>query len=329
MEKLVKFIRGIVCKAPLQPVPSRQPHNAFILQMPVELFYCISDHLSGPDHVSLSMTCKSLEFVLGHTRKAKLSEEHSDVVLSRLEQDAATTHFLCTRCRRLHEAQPSFVRKPCTSRWSFMNIPCLNMGFAPISTSSFSIGYHLVRQVMNRHFYGAPAGLPIETLDVSVRHNVFTLPTHPQWKSKFIASIIRDELVLCGTHKLSTPTYSMEPFWDYVNEHRLNICSHLKTHGRYSELHHIGTGCCFLCPSDYVSSINIIAKGRIHLTINTYHLLGDGRHHMDWKWRALVGAPERTSEEPAHQDVASRDFIKYPSGYIRDLWSSNSRFSID
>ncbi|VUC37715.1 unnamed protein product [Clonostachys rosea] len=124
------------------------------------------------------------------------SEEGKEDFLLRLERDLMETHHYCALCMRLH-------RFPC------LNIPneyppfrhtpaCLGSSYE--ISQSFSenhFAYHHGRAAMNRHLYGAPAGLDIRSPRYETLYRDASLKI--EWHAspgRFSAKIICDSLFL-------------------------------------------------------------------------------------------------------------------------------------
>lgn len=77
---------------------------------------------------------------------------------------------------------------------------------------------------MNRHLYGFPKGLPLESLERPTL--VASWGGGPFWRETPSARIIGDELFLCITHTLEGEAATLR---DAIDEGRHGICMHIAT----------------------------------------------------------------------------------------------------
>ena len=77
---------------------------------------------------------------------------------------------------------------------------------------------------MNRHLYGFPKGLPLESLERPTL--VTSWGGGPFWRETPSARIIGDELFLCITHTLEGEAATLR---DAIDEGRHGICMHIAT----------------------------------------------------------------------------------------------------
>ncbi|CAH0015353.1 unnamed protein product [Clonostachys rhizophaga] len=171
---------------------------------------------------------------------------------------------------------------------------------------------------MNRHFYGAPAGLDPESLRYYV------------WFGRYSVKIISDNLFLFGenvmesgdersmTRKLNAGSYDICPHTTTSTmSNRLfcstravglsegDICRFLQEPGR------VVHGSCARCLTDYTVKISRRSRSpgpvvSYRVKIKTWTDFGQFRSPQDWKWRAW----RRKAGE--YYSVAPRNFKKYP-----------------
>lgn len=195
---------------------------------------------------------------------------------------------------------------------------------------------------MNRHFYGAPCGLPLRNLNAtSVYNSLF-----PLWKQNWSARIIDDELFLRATHTADSDGMSDLVFRSKIDQRLYYyICSHLNAKYDISPLKmprassyeagDLFAECrdvvrsCALCLTDYCTTIernearhrelpgiwgrNQPARTGWVITIVAYHRLGSCRSPLGWKWSSIIG-----SLGPGLGN--SRGDRGYPAGFARDKW---------
>lgn len=94
--------------------PSRAPPSSPLLELPVEIILSIASWLHDPPEsiISLSLTCKSLFFILDKAT-ASIRTECRHELLPLLEKDLGHRFFYCAWCRQLHRFSPQW--NPLTS----------------------------------------------------------------------------------------------------------------------------------------------------------------------------------------------------------------------
>lgn len=77
---------------------------------------------------------------------------------------------------------------------------------------------------MNRHFYGAPCGLPLRNLNATSLHGPFA----DGWTQSWSARVINDELFLCATHTINSHGMSDDAFRSTIDRgYQTYICCHV------------------------------------------------------------------------------------------------------
>lgn len=82
---------------------------------------------------------------------------------------------------------------------------------------------------MNRHFYGSPAGIPLECL-LNVTRQVISSAEAVAWTSCYSARIYRNELMLSGKYEMRSG--SINAFFEGLRTNHHHICGHLTTDER-------------------------------------------------------------------------------------------------
>lgn len=212
-----------------QQKPTAEQHECEprLLQLPAELVLAIADFLAPEDAAVLSLTCKCLFHTLSSPPLRSLAAAPREHLLLRLERDLGASHFYCSYCSKLH----CFLSLPgCREIRMPVSDRCTGMKFQPIGLLYWLTYYH-GRLVMNRHFYGAPSGLPLESLSAVVVGHLANYHWHcgvPWWTAEFTGAIIQDELLIHAKHVLESTT--LDALWSHVEEQYHFICRHLQTY---------------------------------------------------------------------------------------------------
>ncbi|KAK3305572.1 uncharacterized protein B0T15DRAFT_485164 [Chaetomium strumarium] len=324
-----------------------------LLRLPAELiFYIVAQLSESPESaVALSLTCKCLRSILADDI-AKVPAKCRGQLLALLENDLGDGHFYCSICCQLHVFSAAW--NP-TSREHlvFENIRrnrfyChAQQVFNPNGAQS---PYHVFgRLVMNRHFYGAPKGLPLDILAKPFGHAV--------------GEAGRCGLFLRVIHTLGGKAVTLR---DAIDEGRSCICMHVATDlvdkecrsrkwlARIPELseperepeQEAGEsalfrpcrrepGSCAVCLTDWVTTVERaevrdiflssttrngvrrpaweLTRGKVMIT--AYHQLGSCRDIHDWKWVALTQC--QTGRSPSSATNPPRDIAVYPHGVVQ------------
>ncbi|GAB1314703.1 F-box domain-containing protein [Madurella fahalii] len=202
-----------------------------LLQLPVEVLLSITNQLSSSPEsiVALSLTCKPL-FIALERDVADIRGKYRHSVLALLEKDLGDRFFYCSTCCQLHRFSPwwnptttehtaycntKYNRFYCHTRQLFNPNP---------ANSPYKLYYVHARLVMNRHLYGAPKGLSLESLAKPTRARSWA--GGPLWLQCPSARIIGDELFLRVTHTLEGTAATLR---DAIDEGRYCICMHVAT----------------------------------------------------------------------------------------------------
>ncbi|KAF3075793.1 hypothetical protein CFAM422_001987 [Trichoderma lentiforme] len=322
-----------------------------LLQLPAEILLLIASRLSSSPEslIALSLTCKTL-FSFFDRDALKLCDQSRKDLLLLLEKDLGDRFFYCPTCRNLHRFPKPwhladlFQYSHCSSckRYHYCNI------FTPNDASSYKLIYIHARLVMNRHFYGSPKGLPLESIAFpAIARNE---PDEPFWQETPSARIIGDELFLCITHSLAGRGTTLR---DIIDRGWSGICNHLAGDrfrsmpellepGEYEsnelllfEDCHNGPGSCNVCLTDYITTVE---RAEVHeriqdrlgqerplvdgwsITITAYHQVGQCRDPEDWKWaRFIEYPPYRFLLQGPFKE---RDMALHPPGAIRERWET-------
>ena len=275
----------------------------------------MADFLSENGTLALSLTCKRFFVILFKRPSFSQDDTHRTRFLLRLERDLGASHFFCTCCIKLH----SYTSLPGPGHfpWRSLQHDCITMGFNPIF-STFRLCFYQARLIMNRYFYGPPSGFPLEMLDLVVGQDLQADPDDPKehrWTAVFTANVIKDELVLLGTHSMDSPASALDELWEYLEPKKYWVCFHDHLPRQ------LGYGYCDNCLTDYAVEIRTGSSGKLSMTVYSYHLIGSARHHRDWKWQILAcGLPEPRD----YWLPPRRDLDAYPPGFVRELWSTHA-----
>lgn len=248
-----------------------------LLQLPAEILLLIASRLSSSPEslVALSLTCKTLFSFLDRDALKLCDQSQKDLLLL-LEKDLGDKFFYCPTCRNLHRfSQPwhranlfHYSHYSDCKRHHYRNI------FKPNSASSYKLSYIHARLVMNRHFYGFPKGLPLESIAFpAIARNK---PGEPFWQETPSARIIDDELFLCITHTLegggATLRGIIDKGWSGICKHltrdRFRSMPELLEPGEYESNELLlfedcqnGPGSCNVCLTDYTTTVE---RGEVH-----------------------------------------------------------------
>ncbi|KAK4235098.1 hypothetical protein C8A03DRAFT_18117 [Achaetomium macrosporum] len=181
--------------------PQAQPA---LLKLPAELILCIAAQLSSSPEsvVALSLTCKHLRTILAND-VVKVQAKCRGRLLALVEKDLGDRLFYCSVCCQLHAFSPWW--DPTNGEHLAFQSARHNRFYCH-AQQVFNLNaaqslYHVFgRLVMNRHFYGAPKGLPLDTLAKPVWARSWG--GGPLCRQTPSARIVRDELFLRVTHTL-------------------------------------------------------------------------------------------------------------------------------
>lgn len=336
---IARSLRGLWSKPILRSIAaSTHPWPQLpLLDLPEELVVLIISFLPRPDKLSAALACKPLHFICNDVvDTGPVPREDKEDFLLRLERDLVATHQYCAICMELHKS--SSLNKPNENPYVVLqrqhNLPTCVLQ-SPQYSLIFSrnhFAYHHGRAVMNRHFYGTPAGLDPNLLCYK------TLYHYPighrrllELSSRYSVRIQYNSLYLFGKHIMdSIDIPSMTTKLDKGN---FNICQHIVTTARPDLLEYtrraagldaseisrflqepgrVVHGSCARCLTDYTVEISRnstrnclgLLKVFYRVEIQAYHDFGQFRSLNDWKWRAWGDEFER------------RDMNVYPPGSV-------------
>ncbi|UKZ77964.1 hypothetical protein TrVFT333_005698 [Trichoderma virens FT-333] len=252
-----QFLSCILGQSPLPP----------LLKLPVEIILLIAYQLSSSPEslVALSLTCKTLSFLCNRDA-VNLGDESRRHLLLLLEKDLGNKFFYCHVCRQLHHFSQQWDN---LNPWDYKcyDYQILNT-FRPSYSSLYRLSYVQARLIMNRHFYGSPKGLPLE----SIPHSAVAANEdgRPPWQQMISARIVGNELFLCITHSLTGRAATLR---NVIDKGQSGICQHLAW-GRFRRMPelmkpegdgsnelspfqacHEVPGYCTMCLTDYVITV--------------------------------------------------------------------------
>ncbi|KFA72167.1 hypothetical protein S40288_11225 [Stachybotrys chartarum IBT 40288] len=326
--------------SPVCPESRASAPMSYLLMLPLEIIFLVQRLLGqSPECLcTLALTCKTF-YRLVNPSSLVLSTVQRSELLALLEKDPSIGNrfYVCPGASALHRF---------SSFWMPLFLPspyCLYPPVAPVRvgrlgptvlSGTHQLGYHYARFVMNRHFYGAPCGIPSEKLTMTYT------PEFPGWGQSWSARIIEDELFLCATHTIDSSNLSDSELRAIVDSRSsCGICRHVipsqisaiqkpRQPGSKEQFTPCreSHGSCSKCLTDYCTTIErkkLRYKATPYtqaepadsfwvITIVAYHQLGGCRSPDDWKWAAIT---------TSHQDP--RDHYlnpAYRSGMVRRKW---------
>lgn len=341
MGQLISILLG-ARRRPRAPTPR-------LLQIPVEVLLLIIEQLrENPESIlALALTSKGLLDIL-ISEVPPLGKAVRKPFLRLLERDVGHKYYFCCLCSRLHPFSTSWG--PLDYKQNTVNGRGAHRvdGFADTFftlNSHYNLNFHLARLVMNRHFYGDPAGIPLQNLNTHMTGHEGT------WQLIWAAKIIDDELFMRIEHKFCNfrkghTDHSLRTIIDQRFARR--ICDHIHSSsktisesntkdgidGAFVECRNVKTSCT-MCLTDITTTVerkevrekrlrdgslewyeprasNQKLPSRISylVTITGYHQLGSCRSPNSWKWKAITGDPL----------ARTRDETIYPPGSVRKKW---------
>ncbi|KAK3899400.1 hypothetical protein C8A05DRAFT_18158 [Staphylotrichum tortipilum] len=308
-----------------------QPLSSLFLQLPTDVVsYLCLEHLQPSSAVALSLACKSLFALIFPTAKFTLTRPERLELQLLLERDPASNSWYCDTCCFLH---PILSKGP--TRGARPRESCPDQRALLLSGSGFALTYQAVRLAMNRHFLGAPHGLPLDNFNLRL-----TAAGQLRWKEEWSARIIRDELFLSCRRTLSAPPWQDESLRYAMNlaDPAYQLCTHFTTSAwALSAPNALTRGSprpgqifvpcrdyvesCRQCLSDFVTTVEQRARTRWFIgrekywffAVTSYHSLGSGQSPSDEKWKALVGKWSSTYNPWRDMDV-------YPRASVQEMW---------
>jgi hypothetical protein len=323
------------------------------LQLPADLvLYLCREHLRPSSSAALSLTCKSLfSLVFAGTRPGLNSgtTQRRDLQLL-LEKDLGHAWWYCHTCTLLHPI--SAWGPPAAGNKPWWDDPSDRRHDSRVlSGSGFSIGYRSVRLAMNRHFLGAPNGLPLRYFDVQG----ISLLGPLRWYEKWTARILQGELFLSARRTMCGSAWTDEALRAALDHEgsRYDICGHVSMSGPWSAsnvtaLHCAGASAsvtartpvflvpcrdlveaCGRCLTDYTTTVERRVKSDKEqtaeywfITITSYHRLGSGRSPWDAKWQAFGGRPSISTIR------LRRDMETHPPGAVKAAWDEGEQAAV-
>lgn len=309
--------------------------------MPVDIIvYLALHHLPSASAKALSVSCKHLRAVVPMPNGLPLSRSAFREYLPLLEKDCGGTHHYCHTCRRLHPfsaSDPNMASALDTDPFALPwddNRPCLIENSVQFDGPAVTISYNHVRLVMNRHLFGAPAGLPLSAFRLDNTSSPADGPL--RWHQSWSARIIDNELFLRCTRTLVSPgeAVTARAARDAIDDGEYRICKHVGALSRYKSFdvealqrpsgngHELFTPCsempgsCGHCLTDYVTTVECSGEdedAECRITLTSWHRLGGGRSPEDEKW-------EMFASDGFAGDLVVRDVVRYANGEARRAW---------
>lgn len=94
----------------------------------------------------------------------------------------------------------------------------------------------------------------------------------------------------------------------------------------YVELLHNEPGSCEICLTDYITTVKLRTPDTraedeeiLHVTIVSYHQIGDGHSPLDWKWQTFSTPPSCLRPHDIRR-IHQRDSCVWP-GIVRRRWA--------
>ncbi|KAK3945361.1 hypothetical protein QBC46DRAFT_433737 [Diplogelasinospora grovesii] len=223
---------------------SPPPPSLLLSKLPAELILEISDQLPPESVVALALTCKVLYSVRALRREVPRLDGYSrSAFLSLFERDVADRFYYCGSYRYLlsfkGKRTPKVLQYSTNDPWVYRHACHHNncRSFQPNIVGCYELDYHHARLVMSRHLFGAPNGLPLESLNKFVIaryqapykfHNVEEPPHRPRWAQNWSARIINDELFLKVDHSyVCYEERGPEAMRAAMGDWRYRICAHV------------------------------------------------------------------------------------------------------
>lgn len=281
-----------------------------ILGLPVEILLCITDRLLNVDATALLISCKALHVLFKSRRSTWVPGPR--LMAERLERDMGASYYFCSISGKLRRPD-RLVAKLVSPAKGEVARP-RNRTKPDSFILNFDLFHHQVRMVMNRHLYGNPAGLPLDTLNRIVTYIESLPPGEPEWMTEYTGRIRKNKLVIRGKHMLLNRAPTVENSWQNVTSLEHYICPHqrLRTLLQLKNLFNDWFYSCTLCPTDYYFCKQPNRMGNTDCIIYSFHLVGRGRKSESWKWRCLTGQDSLHIRKDPH--------IYCPNGMAMDHW---------
>lgn len=209
--------------------PPTLPDNAgsAFMNLPLDIIHLIYNSFLDPiSTLTLTLTCKDMFAVIPIKSLPRLDQPDLKEFLLLLEKDmnGPRPSYFCHTCTRLHYLDDT---RGDETIFDYNHVIKSNKGCSNnlwLSGNDFTIGYHHIRLVMNRHYYGAPGGLALSVFDVVNRSSYRQSRQFRKWSAR----IIDDELFLSSTHKIRFLGAEGD-FRDLLDRREYQICTHTWT----------------------------------------------------------------------------------------------------
>ncbi|KAK5993620.1 hypothetical protein PT974_07054 [Cladobotryum mycophilum] len=336
----------------------RRPETpSILLNQTTDVLLQIALHLDDASAICLSLTCKDVFALLDEVKpccRRNLSSQDRETLLQLLEKDPSIgdKFYFCHHCNKLHPFSVS--KKPWVPdgnklqlRSYLWNRKRQQLVHRHAKSEHALFGYAHARLVMNRHFYGAPCGLPLDILMMD--RPICKLKGAGLLDQFTTAKIIDDQLFLTYTQKftLKTANVSPEELWYIFCNSQLQICNHVdynrvtrpynslvedtrvdpSANGKiaFPNTEDIRCGFCKHCLTDFEAILHkegghgAGSEAWCSVTITSYHQLG--RCRMQRNPEALGVFSKNES------GMYIRDLILDAPGAIRNRWLDGTEVS--
>ncbi|KAF2188297.1 hypothetical protein K469DRAFT_660980 [Zopfia rhizophila CBS 207.26] len=292
-------------RAPTLPAVPIQ--EAPILSLPIELLQQITTYLSPTDSASFCLSARYICYAIGtqhlktflQSPTYKSEKRHNIQVLER----AFPSHWYCAWCDRFHRREvgggPRNWERERKRECSEFN------GFLHAGRE-FVVRWHHVRLVVMREVWGEDYGIPISSFYYSASNTIKIFKSLVNTRLHVEAKIVAGNLILHSTFTITIPVSEtmrskfVERMWDKMPQivvgHRNDRQGHtglvLAVRQALKRDWKSHTQLCSTCAIDYTVQSSTFHDGSdtqdssLHLTIETWRDLGNGRSPFDASWRA-------------------------------------------
>ncbi|RSL56417.1 hypothetical protein CEP54_008865 [Fusarium duplospermum] len=294
----------------------------YSLMLPNEVIDIIFKCLDGPTQICFALTCRTLHG--SYFRKTdpyyrrKKDWYWRKGFLCRLEKDNPQ-YYCCLQCAKLHRWDvPSKEDWSGSKQWKG-HLDCHSTRGPEHDYFEFPVGedysltYHAVRVIMNRHRYGPRHGTPLEAIELDT-HKLHQ-ETGTTVDMTVRPRIIDDELFLSVRHNILHPQNDTQSLENFINQVRWRVCRHLQIGTHWTgancwslrkllflprRIPELEQGCwpcqdctsefgsvrsCQVCMTDYQLKISRQYEGKREngwsIEITVWHQLGNGRDPYD------------------------------------------------
>ncbi|KAK4444211.1 hypothetical protein QBC34DRAFT_309493 [Podospora aff. communis PSN243] len=333
----------------------REPLHIKLL--PPDILLEIGDQLrQNPESIlAFALTCKDfyqsdLLQRMGMAAGSPLRGQQLHAFLLLLEKDPSIGNqwYYCMECCVLHPFTPeSDTRSP----WSGI-VDQMTPKFC-LRSFRYKLTYNHARLVMNRHLYGAPCGLSLDSLNVPpTRVPSESTTESPEWEESWCAKVIDNELFLRATRTISSHDGNHRSLRRFLNSpgywwcnftilamdrlFREPLFADRPPFPLFFECRDVRCSCRW-CPTEWYTTIewkespggsqsrgpsssSEKQKGQFawFITVVSYHRLGTCRSFRDWNWAVMTDAMA-----PFHLDdmrAAEHEERIRALGSVRDIW---------